>query len=154
MQKDCFLKQLEIQLTILMLWWWSVVEYISMLYAGKIWWWWLGCRWPPSIHPRHCGCWPYSKTYKSATWRKKHPHILGHPTLPSGEIENLTYFPSTNGSPLSNWIGAPFLKLTTCESTKLEKDANWSSSILVSLAESINSGDPTHLESFQPTKLS
>ena len=33
---------------------------------------------------------------------KKHPHMLGHPTLPSGEIENLTYFPSTNGSPLSN----------------------------------------------------
>ena len=75
MQKDCFLKQLEIQLTILMLWWWSVVEYISMLYAGKIWWWWLGCRWPPSIHPRHCGCWPDSKTYKSATWKKTSTYV-------------------------------------------------------------------------------
>ena len=75
MQKDCFLKQLEIQLTILMLWWWSVVEYISMLYAGKIWWWWLGCRWPPSIHPRHCGCWRDSKTYKSATWKKTSTYV-------------------------------------------------------------------------------
>ena len=45
-----------------------------------------------------------SKTpkHKRVPPEKKHPHMLGHPTLPSGEIENSTYFPSTNGSPLSN----------------------------------------------------
>ena len=78
-----------------MLWWWSVVVifmiYISMLYAGKIWWWWLGCRWPPSIHPRHCGCWPDSKTYKSATWKKTSTYVrTPNPAFPQEKFNLLS----------------------------------------------------------------